>query len=279
MATGGTLCSPEPSWLSRSTDHVAPWHSGVGGTPALAHRSRRLADDLQEALHGELGDAVFVPDLSATFDDCGDLFRGVEDVDKNESSRVVSVRLLYPGARAALARAERMNRLTHRQLTVAVAELDDLADQVGFKDRWRVRLRASAAQRSRCALPEGLERGRRMPHRIDDDGCSLVGREVGDHDLFGDGSITCLLTDGHTAGHQSVRVRAFDATYVICGDCCYLRRSLTHEHLPPVAWDHDRQRASIRRLASEQRDGATLLFGHDPDQVDRIVRHGLDPGV
>lgn len=101
----------------------------------------------------------------------------------------------------------------------------------------------------------------------------------GDQDLFGDGSVVCLLTDGHTAGHQSVRVRAVDGTYVLCGDCCYLRRTLTHEHLPSFAWDRERQLRSIRRLAAEQRDGATLLFGHDQDQLDRIVTEGLHPGV
>lgn len=101
----------------------------------------------------------------------------------------------------------------------------------------------------------------------------------GDRDLFGDGSVTCLLTDGHTPGHQSVRVQAFDGSYLLCGDCCYLQRTLTHEHLPPFAWNHDRQRASIRRLRAEQRNGATLLFGHDPDQVDRIGRDGLSPWI
>jgi glyoxylase-like metal-dependent hydrolase (beta-lactamase superfamily II) len=101
----------------------------------------------------------------------------------------------------------------------------------------------------------------------------------GDHDLFGDGAIVCLLTAGHTAGHQSVRVRAFDGTYVLCGDCCYLRRTLTNEHLPPFAWDRQRQVDSIRMLAAEQRNGATLLFGHDPDQAERIAAEGLHPGV
>lgn len=101
----------------------------------------------------------------------------------------------------------------------------------------------------------------------------------GDWDVFGDGSVVCLLTDGHTAGHQSVRVRASDATYVVCGDCCYLRRTLTHEHLPSFAWSRERQLASIRRLAVEQHDGATLLFGHDADQVDQIEAEGLHPGV
>ncbi len=48
----------------------------------------------------------------------------------NESTRAVSVRLMYPEARAALARAQRMGRLTARQLRTAVAELDALVTQV-----------------------------------------------------------------------------------------------------------------------------------------------------
>ena len=48
----------------------------------------------------------------------------------NESTRVLCVRLLYPEARAALAKAERIGRLTKRQLRVAVAELDDIVTQV-----------------------------------------------------------------------------------------------------------------------------------------------------
>ncbi len=48
----------------------------------------------------------------------------------NESSRVVSVRLLYPEARAALARAERMGRITRAQLVSAVAELDSIMSEV-----------------------------------------------------------------------------------------------------------------------------------------------------
>ena len=47
-----------------------------------------------------------------------------------ESTRVVGVRLLYPEARAALARAERMARLTADQLTTAVAELDSVYAEI-----------------------------------------------------------------------------------------------------------------------------------------------------
>jgi uncharacterized protein len=42
------------------------------------------------------------------------------------ADRVVSVRLLYPETRAARAQAERLGRLTARQLRDAVTELDSL---------------------------------------------------------------------------------------------------------------------------------------------------------
>jgi uncharacterized protein len=48
----------------------------------------------------------------------------------DESDRIVSVRLLYPEARAALARARRMQRITSAELTAAVDELDVIATQV-----------------------------------------------------------------------------------------------------------------------------------------------------
>lgn len=48
----------------------------------------------------------------------------------NESSRVVSVRLLYPEARSSLARAERMGRITSAQLTAAIVELDSIIIEV-----------------------------------------------------------------------------------------------------------------------------------------------------
>jgi uncharacterized protein len=48
----------------------------------------------------------------------------------NESTRVVSVRLIYPEARAALARAGRMGRLTRSHLNAAVLELDSLIEDI-----------------------------------------------------------------------------------------------------------------------------------------------------
>lgn len=48
----------------------------------------------------------------------------------NEASRVVSARLLYPEARAALAKAERMGRLTATQRVDAVVELETIMTEV-----------------------------------------------------------------------------------------------------------------------------------------------------
>jgi uncharacterized protein len=48
----------------------------------------------------------------------------------NEATRSISVRLLYPEARAALARAQRMSRITTRQHEAAVAELQTIVTEI-----------------------------------------------------------------------------------------------------------------------------------------------------
>jgi predicted nucleic acid-binding protein len=48
----------------------------------------------------------------------------------DSANRVASVRLLYPEARAALAQARRVGRLTPRQLSRAVADLESLDQQL-----------------------------------------------------------------------------------------------------------------------------------------------------
>ena len=48
----------------------------------------------------------------------------------NEATRSISVRLLYPEARTALARAERMGRITKHQHESAVAELEAIVTEI-----------------------------------------------------------------------------------------------------------------------------------------------------
>lgn len=88
----------------------------------------------------------------------------------------------------------------------------------------------------------------------------------GDHDLFGDGAVTCLATPGHTAGHQSLRVRTDSGPVILTADACYFEHTLDTGVLPSFAHDHDAQRRSLQRLAAERDGGARILAGHDPRQ-------------
>ena len=89
----------------------------------------------------------------------------------------------------------------------------------------------------------------------------------GEHDVFGDGTVVCLPTPGHTAGHQSLRVRTGAGEVVLTADACYFRETLDTARLPVFGHDPDEQRRSLDRLRSIEASGAFLVFGHDPDQI------------
>ncbi|HZR85074.1 MAG TPA: N-acyl homoserine lactonase family protein [Candidatus Binatia bacterium] len=101
------------------------------------------------------------------------------------------------------------------------------------------------------------------PHDYD------LGQDVrlvdGEHDVFGDGSVVCLPTHGHTPGHQSLHVRLPGGDVVLTADSCYLRRTLEEMRLPPICHDRAAALASLRRLGELRARGARLLFGHDPE--------------
>ncbi len=86
----------------------------------------------------------------------------------------------------------------------------------------------------------------------------------GEHDVFGDGAVTCVPTHGHTPGHQSLRVRLPSGDVVLTADACYLRRALDAMQLPPILHDREEMLASLRRLRALEAAGARLYFGHDP---------------
>jgi|HubBroStandDraft_5_1064220.scaffolds.fasta_scaffold119057_2 N-acyl homoserine lactone hydrolase len=88
----------------------------------------------------------------------------------------------------------------------------------------------------------------------------------GEHDLFGDGSVTLIPTYGHTAGHQSLRVRNDRGEVVMTADSCYMRQALEEMVLPPFAHSYDAMREVIMRYRAMERAGARLIFGHDAAQ-------------
>lgn len=89
----------------------------------------------------------------------------------------------------------------------------------------------------------------------------------GEHDVFGDGSVTCLPTPGHTAGHQSLAVRTADREIVLTGDACYFRETIETSRLPPFGHDRGDQLRSLDRLRRLEASGAHLVFGHDQAQI------------
>ena len=94
----------------------------------------------------------------------------------------------------------------------------------------------------------------------------------GEHDLFGDGSVVCIPTHGHTPGHQSLRVRLDDGrTVVMCADACYLQRNLDEMLLPGVVFSRREMTASLEKLGVLRAAGATMIYGHDPDNWATVV--------
>lgn len=93
----------------------------------------------------------------------------------------------------------------------------------------------------------------------------------GDHDLFGDGTVTCLSTPGHSAGHQSLRVVTADGPIVLAADACYFARTLEGGALPSFGYDLEEQRRSLARLRAERAGGAEVIPGHDGEVWRRLV--------
>jgi N-acyl homoserine lactone hydrolase len=95
----------------------------------------------------------------------------------------------------------------------------------------------------------------------------LVG---GEHDVFGDGTVVCLPTHGHTPGHQSLKLRLASGEVVLAADSCYFCRTLRERRLPRFAYDKEAMHASLDRLAALERSGACIFPGHDPDFWQRV---------
>ena len=87
----------------------------------------------------------------------------------------------------------------------------------------------------------------------------------GEHDVFGDGSVVCLPTHGHTPGHQSLRVKLPGGDIILAADACYFCATLRERKLPPRMFDREQMLASLDRLAALERGGARIFFGHDPE--------------
>src|SRR6516162_8436514 len=87
----------------------------------------------------------------------------------------------------------------------------------------------------------------------------------GEYDVFGDGSVVCLPTYGHTPGHQSLKLRLPTGEIVLAADACYFCRTLNERRLPKYVHDRTAMHTSLDRLAQLKAGGARIFFGHDAD--------------
>jgi N-acyl homoserine lactone hydrolase len=92
----------------------------------------------------------------------------------------------------------------------------------------------------------------------------------GDHDVFGDGSVTIISTPGHTPGHQSLVVKLpKTGTVVLSGDAVHFTGSWENRRVPAGNVDKDKTLASMQRIADllAQTHGQ-LWINHDKPQGD-----------
>ncbi|HWA62578.1 MAG TPA: N-acyl homoserine lactonase family protein, partial [Caulobacteraceae bacterium] len=87
----------------------------------------------------------------------------------------------------------------------------------------------------------------------------------GEHDLFGDGRVTCIPTPGHTPGHQSLRVRTEAGDHILVSDACYNAEVVQTRAFPAYS-DQAAMNRSLDRLLALRGPQTVMVFGHDPGQ-------------
>ena len=87
----------------------------------------------------------------------------------------------------------------------------------------------------------------------------------GEHDLFGDGTITLHPSFGHTPGHQSMRVRSEQGDHILVGDACY-HGGVVETRAFPAYSDHAAMNRSLDALLAMRGPDTVMVFGHDPAQ-------------
>ena len=99
----------------------------------------------------------------------------------------------------------------------------------------------------------------------------------GDHDVFGDGSVTIFATPGHTPGHQSLLVKLpKTGALVLTGDAVHFKSNWDNRGVPSGNTDKDKTLASMQRIADVlAKEKAQLWINHDKAQRDSLK---LAPG-
>jgi N-acyl homoserine lactone hydrolase len=96
----------------------------------------------------------------------------------------------------------------------------------------------------------------------------------GDHDVFGDGSVTIVSTPGHTPGHQCLLVRLpTRGAVVLSGDMVHFRDNWTARRIPARNFNKEQSAQSMERIAALlTAEHAELWINHDKAQSATIPK-------
>src|SRR5215204_6762851 len=120
-------------------------------------------------------------------------------------------------------------------------------------------------QKAEYEWPNPLGVGRFKPEQP-------VTKLEGDHDVFGDGSVTIIATPGHTPGHQSLLVKLpKTGALVLSGDAVHFQSNWDNRGVPSGNTDKDKTLASMQRIAEVMtKEKAQLWINHDKAQRDSL---------
>lgn len=92
-----------------------------------------------------------------------------------------------------------------------------------------------------------------------------------DFDFFGDGSIVCIHTPGHTPGHQSavVSVEGRVQDIIFCGDACYLISQKIFTLLRELDMECEGLVPNTRKTQFDEGQECDLWLGHEMEDWKR----------
>ena len=93
-----------------------------------------------------------------------------------------------------------------------------------------------------------------------------------DVDLFGDGSLICLDTKGHSAGHQSFLIRLpRTGKVLLTADAAHLPAYLTSKEFFRDSWNPELCVEAVEKIKRIGQDCSMMVLGHDPSMQDRYL--------
>jgi N-acyl homoserine lactone hydrolase len=94
----------------------------------------------------------------------------------------------------------------------------------------------------------------------------------GDLDVFGDGSVTLILTPGHTPGSQSLLVHLKNAGFIILsGDVVHLEENFAKNRVPSLNTDKQTSIESMEKIRQIIKTYKAIMFiNHDKKQTDGL---------